>query len=143
MALEARLQQKLTQKLVMTPQLRQAIKILQLQREELDTLIDEELAENPVLERAEEEEPLPEEPPMVGETPVTVETTAQEEINWQTYLDSYNEEAPSLPATGSDEEDEERQRTLENMLTRAESLADHLSDQLRFNELTSEEERIA
>ena len=143
MALEARLQQKLTQRLVMTPQLRQAIKILQLQREELETLIDEELAENPVLERTEEEEPLPEEPPMVGETPVTVATTAQEEINWQAYLDSYNEEAPSLPATGSDEEDEERQRTLENMLTRAESLAEHLSDQLRFNELTPEEERIA
>ena len=67
MALEARLLQKLQQKLVMTPQLRQAIKILQLQREELDTLIDEELAENPVLERAEGEEPLPEEPPMEAE----------------------------------------------------------------------------
>ena len=50
MALEQRLYQKLSQQLVMTPQLRQAIKILQVSRAELETLIDEELAQNPVLE---------------------------------------------------------------------------------------------
>ena len=52
MAQDARivLQQRLTQQLVMTPQLRQAIKILQVSRAELETLIDEELAQNPVLE---------------------------------------------------------------------------------------------
>ena len=50
MALETKLYQKLSQQLVMTPQLRQAIKILQVSRAELETLIDEELAENPVLE---------------------------------------------------------------------------------------------
>ena len=49
MALDFKLQHKLTQKLVMTPQLRQAIKILQLPRGELDALVYEELAENPVL----------------------------------------------------------------------------------------------
>src|SRR5579862_8017122 len=50
MALETKLYQKLSQQLVMTPQLRQAIKILQVSRAELETLIDEELTENPVLE---------------------------------------------------------------------------------------------
>src|SRR5215470_15911832 len=52
MANDARivLQQRLTQQLVMTPQLRQAIKILQVSRAELETLIDQELIENPVLE---------------------------------------------------------------------------------------------
>ena len=44
------LQQRLSQQLVMTPQLRQAIKILQVSRAELETLIDQELTENPVLE---------------------------------------------------------------------------------------------
>jgi len=44
------LQHRLTQQLVMTPQLRQAIKILQVSRAELETLIDQELTENPVLE---------------------------------------------------------------------------------------------
>src|SRR5262249_57745604 len=52
MAQDARivLQQRLSQQLVMTPQLRQAIKILQVSRAELETLVDHELTENPVLE---------------------------------------------------------------------------------------------
>ena len=50
MALETKLFQKMTQQLVMTPQLRQAIKILQVSRTDLETLIDDELAENPVLD---------------------------------------------------------------------------------------------
>ncbi len=54
MALEIKLVQKLTQKLVMTPQLRQAIKILQLARAELETLIDQEAADNPLVERYEQ-----------------------------------------------------------------------------------------
>ena len=145
MALDVRLQTKLQQKLVMTPQLRQAIKILQLQREELETLIDEELAENPVLERAEGEEPLTTSPQ--EEAPIaTVDSptpTSQDEINWQTYLDTYNNDMPSLPATGGDDDDDDRLNVLENVLTRAESLADHLSEQLRFHELSPEEERIA
>jgi len=146
MALEARLVQKLQQKLVMTPQLRQAIKILQLQREELDALIDEELAENPVLERAEGEEPIPEEPPMVGDgdTPVTMTDAPQkEDINWESYLDSYNGNTPALPSIGGDDDDDDRQRSLENLMTRTESLVDHLSDQLRFHELSPDEERVA
>ena len=55
MALETRLYQKLSQQLVMTPQLRQAIKILQVSRAELEQLIDQELTENPVLEEGLEE----------------------------------------------------------------------------------------
>lgn len=147
MALDIRLQQKLQQRLVMTPQLRQAIKILQLQREELETLIDEELADNPVLERAEGEDPLPTGPQAETEAIATVDSptpTPQEDINWQQYLDNYNNDMPALPATGgSDDDDDDRLNMLENVLTRAESLADHLSEQLRFHELSAEEERIA
>ena len=74
MGLDLRLTQKLTQKLVMTPQLRQAIKILQLPRGELDTLIDEELAENPVIERVTEDEAIFDDGRGHGEEPTQVAT---------------------------------------------------------------------
>ena len=41
---------KLSQQLVMTPQLQQAIKLLQLSRMELADVVREEILENPVLE---------------------------------------------------------------------------------------------
>ena len=51
-----RLELKLVQKLVMTPQLQQAIKLLQLTRLELTQSINQELLENPLLEDALSEE---------------------------------------------------------------------------------------
>src|SRR5688572_14730565 len=50
MALELKQQVRLSQQLVMTPQLQQAIKLLQLSRMELVDLVQQELQENPVLE---------------------------------------------------------------------------------------------
>ncbi|NIQ08132.1 MAG: RNA polymerase sigma-54 factor, partial [Gammaproteobacteria bacterium] len=47
-------QLKLSQQLVMTPQLQQAIKLLQLSRMELMDVVREELEENPVLEEGQE-----------------------------------------------------------------------------------------
>src|SRR5436305_1265830 len=52
MALEIRQVQKLAQQLVMTPQLQQAIKLLQLSRLELQEMVSQELQENPALEEA-------------------------------------------------------------------------------------------
>lgn len=54
MALEQKLSLKLAQKLVMTPSLQQAIKLLQMTRMELETLVSQELTENPVLEEGTE-----------------------------------------------------------------------------------------
>ncbi len=54
MALEQRLNLKLAQKLVMTPTLQQAIKLLQLSRLELEQALAQELETNPVLEVTEE-----------------------------------------------------------------------------------------
>jgi RNA polymerase sigma-54 factor len=51
-----RLELKPSQSLVMTPQLQQSIKLLQLSNLELSAVIDRELAENPLLQRAEEAE---------------------------------------------------------------------------------------
>ncbi|MDD2943106.1 MAG: RNA polymerase factor sigma-54 [bacterium] len=50
MALEIKLSQKLSQSLVMTPQLQQAIKLLQLGRYDYLDAIEKELLENPLLE---------------------------------------------------------------------------------------------
>src|SRR6266508_11161 len=50
MSIEIKQHLKLSQQLVMTPQLQQAIKLLQLSRMELVDLVREEMMENPVLE---------------------------------------------------------------------------------------------
>jgi RNA polymerase sigma-54 factor len=50
MALEQKLRLKLAQRLVMTPSLQQAIKLLQLSRLELEETLAQEILENPVLD---------------------------------------------------------------------------------------------
>ncbi len=103
MALELRQQLKLAQKLVMTPQLRQAIKLLQLNRLELTAALRSEMEQNPLLEEA---DPLPslntnpeslsaEEPKeraepvattlVKGDDPATVA-----EVNWENYTNNFD-----------------------------------------------------
>ncbi|TGQ41748.1 MULTISPECIES: RNA polymerase factor sigma-54 [unclassified Mesorhizobium] len=53
MALAAKLQLRQSQSLVMTPQLMQSIRLLQLTHVELERFIDDEIERNPLLERAE------------------------------------------------------------------------------------------
>src|SRR3982074_3155325 len=55
MALTQRLEFRQSQSLVMTPQLMQAIKLLQLSNLDLSTFVEEELERNPLLERAAED----------------------------------------------------------------------------------------
>lgn len=61
MALTQRLEFRQSQSLVMTPQLMQAIKLLQLSNLDLTTFVEEELERNPLLERVNDE--APEAPP--------------------------------------------------------------------------------
>ncbi|MGE0231606.1 MAG: hypothetical protein AB7S46_07485, partial [Flavobacteriaceae bacterium] len=56
MAISPRLELRVGQSLVMTPQLLQAIKLLQYNNVELAAFIEQELERNPLLERAEAEE---------------------------------------------------------------------------------------
>ena len=56
MAIELKQQLKLSQQLVMTPQLQQAIKLLQLSQLDLVSLVEQEMQENPVPEDATVEE---------------------------------------------------------------------------------------
>lgn len=162
MALETRLYQKLSQQLVMTPQLRQAIKILQVSRAELEQLIDQELTENPVLEEGlEEQRPIEEESrtdEQYGQTetnnyenepPPQAETTSElapdngmNEIDWKEYLENYSNDWHGSTGSSSDY-DEEKRAAMENMLTRSESLTEHLIWQLRMADLDEMEESVA
>src|ERR1700760_1458639 len=63
MALTQRLEFRQSQSLVMTPQLMQAIKLLQLSNLDLSAFVEEELERNPLLERANDAA----EPPVAGE----------------------------------------------------------------------------
>ena len=63
MALTQRLEFRQSQSLVMTPQLMQAIKLLQLSNLDLSAFVEEELERNPLLERASDAN----EPPVAGE----------------------------------------------------------------------------
>ena len=56
MAIELKQQLRISQQLVMTPQLQQAIKLLQLNQLELVNLVQDELQENPCLEEDERDE---------------------------------------------------------------------------------------
>src|SRR5471030_1722090 len=75
MALSAKLVMRQGQSMVMTPQLLQAIKLLQLPNIELAAYIESELERNPLLERAEEFSPseAASEPATLFEGPAPVE----------------------------------------------------------------------
>jgi RNA polymerase sigma-54 factor len=156
MALELKQTVKLTQSLVMTPQLQQAIKLLQLSRLELQNTIQQELVENPVLEEALEEEAAPaeladdENESAVAEpvpdaatlsTPAEAETAAPStddmvgDLDWESYMES-------KPQTSLSRGDDDRP-ALDANLTPATSLTDHLIWQLGFVELSELEREIA
>ncbi len=156
MALETKLYQKLTQQLVMTPQLRMAIKILQVGRLELEALIVDEMAQNPVLEEVAEEPKLEAEVPTVDgpEPPVDEWQPAEDpapevaaagtlsEIDWKDYLDNYGNDLHAAPSGSGPDRDEDKRPSLENTLVRSSSLTDHLVWQLRLSDLDEREQEI-
>jgi RNA polymerase sigma-54 factor len=139
MALEQKLSLKLSQKLVMTPSLQQAIKLLQMTRLELEGALTQELVENPVLEEREDTPEEAEAAATAADTEVApevpkVETTERErdpmeEIDIEAYFRDYWDSS-SAPNTY-----EEREGTgLENRLTREPDLYDHLLWQLHMSD---------
>ena len=103
MVLELRQQLKLVQKLVMTPQLRLAIKLLQLNRLELTEALQAEIEQNPLLEEFLEEPNLLtksdalslEETKDVPEPAVTSQVLGDApssvgEINWEDYANNFD-----------------------------------------------------
>lgn len=122
------------QKLIMTPELRQAITILQLSALELVDYIEQEVLENPLLEVKEEEVEAGE---AAGEK---VEDGAEPEsfdIDWQEYFSDRSD----LGYIKQPRE-EYSEYSYENYLTRSPSLQEHLMLQLDMVELSSIDRRI-
>src|SRR5271165_6760967 len=81
MALSAKLTMRQGQTMVLTPQLLQAIKLLQMPNVELSAFIENELACNPLLERAEERESVSPDP-LAGEPVAPMAEAAVEPGDW-------------------------------------------------------------
>src|SRR6185503_15393117 len=112
-AIEIKQSLKLSQQLVMTPQLQQAIKLLQLNRIELLEHIHEEMLENPVLEEnMESPEPGEVVAQPVVETPAKNETG--EEFNLENYLQNYR----SLPSQPAAKYIDDEMPSFENLMTK-------------------------
>jgi RNA polymerase sigma-54 factor len=138
MALEMKMNLRLAQQLIMTPQLQQAIKLLQLNHLEMVEQIQQELVENPVLEEIAEPVENPRElpdsgPEITGELP---ERARQPEIDWSSYL---SQRSVSDYRGGYDDEERE---TVESTLTKTADLASHLEWQLHMAELDAESKAI-
>lgn len=146
MALEIKQQLKLSQQLIMTPQLQQAIKLLQLSRLELLDTLHQEIEANPILEESAGEEqeyglsePSAEEPAPEVEAPVSevaISERALEDMDWDNYLNEYS----SSRSEGSSEDRE--LPAFENILSRKTSLSDHLLWQLSLSNFSAADQRI-
>ena len=148
MALEIKQTLKLTQQLIMTPQLQQAIKLLQLSRLELLTAINQELETNPILEESLEDQdpesweaaseesgeqiPLPETAP----TELTVESRVGEDFDWESYLED------KVPPAIRQERENRDSPSIENLSTAGPSLKSHLIWQLQMASMADEEKFI-
>ena len=159
MALGARLELRQGQGLVITPQLQQAIKLLQLSNMELEAFVEAELERNPLLARDESDGPA-EAGPDAAE-PVAGEAAADSEARAE--LDTaYDEVSPGERATGDAPEPagdaggavdwsragqggsfDPAPEDMEGMLRREQTLAEHLHDQLAVAGLDSAEAAIA
>lgn len=140
----------LSQTLRMTPQLQQAIKLLQLSRMELETAVRKELEENPVLEENAEN-------PGDGEGDSNNEVSGkdsnslqegveaaaaqdpqkQDEFDWESYLDT------QYKPTQSSGSGNEEIMNYENMISTTATLFDHLMWQMRNSGFNDEEMNLA
>jgi RNA polymerase sigma-54 factor len=149
MALESRLELKLSQKLILTPQLQLAIKLLQMPQLELSLALTQELTENPFLDEVIEE----------GE-----ELSKEEIENIETREETDDTEAPleklisDLGGYGADDYFDERgsdgrdlgyftpgtveQPSYDQFASKEADLSDHLLWQLRFSEADEEIRQI-
>lgn len=160
MNVDARLQLSMSQRLVMTPMLQQAIKLLQMSRLELVDLVKQELLENPVLDEIEETEQYlhQEESDERIELDLSRNTGQGEQgdsdfdrvavkgqdnqrdstISWEDYFADnpaglgYYGEKPSSDFTQS----------YENFISPSQSLAEHLSWQLQMSRVPERDMKI-
>ncbi|MDQ5986789.1 MAG: RNA polymerase sigma-54 factor [Syntrophus sp. SKADARSKE-3] len=152
MAFELKQNLKLAQQLVMTPQLQQAIKLLQLSRLEMVDMVNQELEENPLLEESAIDEFPDESVPTENDTLMTLqgdeiksiehtseitgEGDGREDFDWDNYLEDYG------PVGTTYEKHDDDAPSWDNLLTKAPSLTDHLMWQLKLSLFSDLEMRI-
>jgi RNA polymerase sigma-54 factor len=161
MAMQPRLDLRQTQSLVMTPQLQQAIKLLQLSNLELSSFVEEELERNPLLEREEaaadvpRQESLPEERRDADTLLVDRSDSGGSEAPLDVELDNSYDEGSPLEGPSYDPDDltawsrseggsggfDGDERSLEETLTEEINLRDHLSAQVAL-ELSAPADRL-
>lgn len=141
--------QRMEQRLVMTQQLQQAIRLLQLSRTELMDSIQDALSENPLLE-----EVAPADVPantvqqsvtsgegQVADFEAPAEPRTSEEIDWQSYFADLAR-GPT-EGTGSYSGSDEERPPLAQTLTRASTLSEFLEEQLGTSDLSPKDREIA
>ena len=143
---------KQTQSLMMTPQLQQAIKLLTLTHLEMTNVIAEEMVENPMLEELDggseaggdtvaKEERLEMQNQEATSDNFQQENVVQgDDFDWQKYVESYNSTS-STPSMATPDYDE--MPNYENIVSKGQSLAEHLEWQLRMEEMGLEELEFA
>lgn len=150
MALEQKLHLKLSQKLIMTPSLQQAIKLLQLSKLELQEVLNQELLENPLLEESAEEvkaeddaeaeaqeKSQAEEDPKPKDDNKEKEKDSFDEIDYDAYFQDYIEYGYNPRMT-----EEHDEFPIENTLTRPPNLTDHLTWQLNMSDAAPDVKQI-
>ena len=121
----------------MTPQLQQAIKLLQLSRLELLETVQQELMENPFLDETENEPEVREKDEL---TPAQKEEELARTADWENYLGEFS--STSKQATGRDGEIPEEGMSFEARLASKPSLEGHLNWQMRLSNFTEHDVAI-
>jgi RNA polymerase sigma-54 factor len=140
MAYELKQNLKLSQQLIMTPQLQQAIRLLQLSSLELSDLLQQEINENPVLDeqvedRDAEREESGEAPAGDGEADEPLSNLDNKaEFDWKEYFRSDGKRSSAYNADDREE--------LEPIITKRTSLEDHLAWQLHLHPFAELEMKI-
>ena len=142
MALELRQQLKLAQQLVMTPQLQQAIKLLQLSRLELLETVQQEMLENPFLEESQGDDPSPDHVDDRRENSAeeAYDKELAKDADWEDYLGEF----ASTPRLVQPREFESAEdiSPLEARYSAKPTLEGHLLWQLRLSSLTDAQKDI-
>lgn len=137
---------KQTAELRMTPQLQQAIKLLQLSRMELENAIRKEIEENPVLEEmSDSPEKLTAEQADANATATAEEAVAvdrdptkQDEFDWEAYIENQNKPMPTGQAGDHDEI-----MNYENLISSQQTLVEYLMWQVSLFGFNDEERKVA
>ncbi len=142
--MKPRLQTSLGQQLVLTPQLRQALHLLQLPAVELEAEIAAAVESNPLLDWAEEAQPLNAGPePASADAPDTHQPAeAGDRQDWDAQEDRWQDggdfgHAPSGGGNRGGEDDDPASR-----MVQVETLRGHLSWQLHLSHLSPRDQRI-